>query len=97
MRELGGDEAVARLAFENAAGAIEAVIAKGARQDGDRGFHHVIAACAYHLGRFSARAYSLLNSHLAGANVSPIERAPCARDLCQVATTRIGADLCQVE
>jgi hypothetical protein len=27
------------------------------------------------LGRFSARAYSLLNAHLAGANISPIKRA----------------------
>ena len=75
LRELAGNEALARIAFENAAGAIEAVVAKGVPQDSDRGFHHLIAACAYHLGRFSARAYSLLNSHLDGANVSPIERA----------------------
>ncbi len=75
LRELSGDDALARLAFENAAGAIEAVIAKGDPQDHDRGFHRVITACAYHLGRFSARAFSLLNVHFAEANISPIERS----------------------
>jgi hypothetical protein len=75
LRELHGNADLARVAFEHAAGAIEAVIFKGDRRDRDRGFHHVIAASAYHLGRFSARAYSLLVTHLEDTNVSPIERA----------------------
>ena len=74
LRELGGDEDLARLAFENAASALEAVILKGDRRDSDRGFHYVIAAGAYHLGRFSARAYSLLVSNIDRPNMSPIER-----------------------
>jgi len=73
LRELGGSEDLARLAFENAAGALEAVILKGDR-DPERGFHHFIAAAAYHLGRFSARAYSLLMNNIEHANNSPIER-----------------------
>ena len=75
LRELGGNQDLARVAFEHAAGAIEAVISKGNPSNRDRGFHRVAAASAYHLGRFSARAYSLLVSHLEDANISSIERA----------------------
>jgi hypothetical protein len=74
LRELGGNDDMARLAFENAASALEAVILKGNRRNSDRGFHHLIAAAAYHLGRFSARAYSLLMNNIDHPNVSPIER-----------------------
>ena len=74
LLELEGNPDNARLAFEHAAGAIEAVIAKGDATDHAWGFHHVVAAAAYHLGRFSARAYSLLAGRLADANISPIER-----------------------
>ena len=73
LLELGGNPDVARLAFENAAGAIEAVIAKGDPNDPARDFHNVVAASAYHLGRFSARAYSLLLRTLEG-NASRVER-----------------------
>lgn len=74
LLELEGNLDIARLAFEHAAGAIEAVIAKGDARDEARGFHHIVAASAYHLGRFSAHAYSLLVGTLASANISPIER-----------------------
>jgi superfamily II DNA/RNA helicase len=74
LRELGGDAAQARLAFEQAATALEAVIAKGNRQEVDRDFHFIMAAAAYHLARLSARAYSLLALVEADENFSPIER-----------------------
>ncbi|MGW3541283.1 DEAD/DEAH box helicase [Nocardia niigatensis] len=61
LLEADGDRGLGRQAFENAAIAIEAVIARGAHDD-DRGFHRVVAAAAYHLGLYSARAYSLLSS-----------------------------------
>jgi hypothetical protein len=74
LLELGGNQDASRQAFEHAASAIEAVIAKGDQADPSNGFHHVIAAAAYHLGRFSARAYSLLARILSDANISPTER-----------------------
>lgn len=74
LRELGGDAAQARTAFEQAATALEAVMAKGDRQEADRDFHFVMAAAAYHLAHLSARAYSLLAIVEAGENFSPVER-----------------------
>src|SRR6266446_9921877 len=74
LRELGGDAAQARTAFEQAATALEAVIAKGNRQEVDRDFHFVMAAASYHLAHLSARAYSLLAIVQAEENFSPIER-----------------------
>ena len=75
LRELGGDPARARVAFEQAATALEAVMSKGARGETDRDFHFVMAAAAYHLARLSARAYSLLTIVRGEDNFSPIERA----------------------
>ena len=75
MRELGGDEGTARTAFEQAATALESVIAKGSAADPDRDFHFVMAAGAYHLSHLSARAYSLLSIVAGEANFSAIERA----------------------
>jgi len=74
LRELGGDELQARNAFEQAATALEAVIAKGNRQEVDRDFHFIMAAASYHLAHLSARAYSLLAIVVAEVNFSPIER-----------------------
>lgn len=75
LRELGGDAAQARTAFEQAATALEAVIAKGNRQEVDRDFHFVMAAASYHLAHLSARAYSLLAVVDEDENFSPMEWA----------------------
>jgi len=74
LRELGGNAAQARTAFEQAATALEAVIAKGNRQEVDRDFHFIMAAASYHLAHLSARAYSLLAIVESDENFSPIER-----------------------
>ncbi len=74
LRELDGDPARARTAFEQAATALEAVMAKGNRQEVDRDFHFIIAAASYHLAHLSARAYSLLAIVEADENFSPTER-----------------------
>jgi superfamily II DNA/RNA helicase len=74
LRELGGSPDRARIAFEQAATALEAVIAKGDPADTERHFHLVMAAAAYHLGRFSARAYSLLAGAQGDQNYSTMER-----------------------
>lgn len=75
LRELGGDASQARVAFEQAATALEAVIAKGNRQEVDRDFHFIMAAASYHLAHLSARAYSLLAIVESEENFSIIERA----------------------
>ncbi|MEZ6809302.1 DEAD/DEAH box helicase [Pseudomonas aeruginosa] len=74
LRELGGSDAQARTAFEQAATALEAVIAKGNPDEVDRDFHFVMAAASYHLAHLSARAYSLLAIVAADGNFSPTER-----------------------
>lgn len=75
LRELGGDALQARIAFEQSATALEAVIAKGNRQEIDRDFHFIMAAASYHLAHLSARAYSLLAIVETDENFSLIERA----------------------
>ena len=75
MLEMNGDPAQARVAFVQAATALEAVMAKGNRGEPDRDFHFVIAAASYHLAQLSARAYSLLAIVVNEENFSPLERA----------------------
>lgn len=77
LRELGGDQTVARVAFEQAAAALESVVSRGDPNDVEREFHHVLAAAAYHLARFSARAYSLLIRVRGENNFSVIETMLC--------------------
>lgn len=74
LLEIGGDPSQARVAFEQAATALEAVMAKGDRREADRNFHFVMAAASYHLAHLSARAYSLLAIVAAEENFSPIEQ-----------------------
>ena len=74
LREVDGEAGQARIAFEQAATALEAVVAKGNREEADRDFHFVMAAASYHLAHLSARAYSLLAIVDADDNFSPVER-----------------------
>lgn len=71
--EASGSRTLAQRAFEGAATAIESVIARGATSR-ERGFHRVVAAAAYHLASFSARAYSLLQTALDSGEVTTSER-----------------------
>ncbi|CAN7427599.1 DEAD/DEAH box helicase [Caulobacter sp. LjRoot300] len=73
LLELDGDRGLARTAFEHAASAIEAVLTNG-RAGAARDFHTLVAAAAYHLGRYSARAYSLLHASAEAANLSTPEQ-----------------------
>ncbi|WP_244595745.1 hypothetical protein [Bosea lathyri] len=75
LLEMDGDPAQARLAFVQAATALEAVMAKGNRGESDRDFHFIMAAASYHLAHLSARAYSLLAVVASEENFSPLERA----------------------
>ena len=75
IRREGGDEQLARRAFLQAGEAIEAVVANGVPDDPYRGFLRVLSAAAFHLGRASARAYSMLRTSLDNANLSRLERS----------------------
>ena len=77
FREMGGNPEIYRAAFSKAASSIEDVIYKGDPDDVAHGFHNVLAASAYHLARYSAKAYSLLRGALNEENISPIERGLC--------------------
>lgn len=68
-----GNEETARVAFEHAGEALESVAARGTVTP-ERDFHRLVAAASYHLGRFSARAYSLLHAGIQEANLSTVER-----------------------
>lgn len=75
LRELNGDEGLCLAAFEKAATAITDVIHNGVPKDPERGFHNVLAASAYHLGRFSAKAFSLIQGTIETENLSHMEKA----------------------
>ena len=75
LLEMGGDPAQARIAFEQAATALEAVMARGNRLEADRHFHFVMAAASYHLAHLSARAFSLLTVIAETESFSPMEQA----------------------
>lgn len=74
-RNLGGNDETILRAFELAAESLESVVRNGSPEDESRGFYRVVAAASYHLGRFSARSYSLLAQTLENENQSVIERA----------------------
>lgn len=74
LRELNGDIDLCRAAFEKSATAITDVIHNGNPNDSEKGFHKILAASAYHLGRFSAKAYSLIHSGIESENSSRMEK-----------------------
>jgi replicative superfamily II helicase len=75
LNDQNGDKILVRRGFEQAGNAIEASIANSNRNHPDYGFHITVAASAFHLGRFSARAYSLLKILQQEPNTTPVENA----------------------
>ena len=75
VRERNGDRGLARAAFEHAGEAIEAVVSNGEPRHPQRGFLRLLSASAFHLGRLSARAYSMLVTNVDDENLSRIEKA----------------------
>lgn len=74
LRELERDHDLCSRAFEQAASAIESVVSRGDEQDSRRGFFRIASAASYHLGNYSARSYSMLETSLQGSNLSLAER-----------------------
>jgi len=75
LNDQDGDRSLARRGFEQAGNAIEASIANSDKSHPDYDFHITVAACSFHLGRFSARAYSLLKILQQEPNTTPVENA----------------------
>lgn len=69
-----GESQLLERAFLVAGEAIEAAIHRGEDRI-DRGFHRVTAAVAFHLGRYAARAFSVLPAAIAEQNLAPTETA----------------------
>jgi superfamily II DNA/RNA helicase len=88
LRALDKGHPLLSRAFERAAESIEAVVRRGDPNLTERGFFTVVAAAAYHLGHFSARAFSLFVSGTRDdLNLSPSEvtlRGIFVRDLASV-------------
>lgn len=61
-------------AFLVAGEAIEAAVHRGEERH-DRGFHRVTAAVAFHLGRYAARAFSMVPAGAETLNLAPTEAA----------------------
>lgn len=61
-------------AFLVAGESIEAAVHRGEERH-DRGFHRVTAAVAFHLGRYAARAFSMLPAGTEAQNLAPTEAA----------------------
>ncbi len=74
LRELDGNADLCRAAFEKSATAITDVIHNGNPHDPEKGFHRILAASAYHLGHFSAKAFSLIHPNIEDENLSRMER-----------------------
>lgn len=74
LRELNGDDDLCRAAFEKAAAAITDVVHNGNPNDPEMGFHKILAASAYHLGRFSAKAFSVTYNGIENENLNNMER-----------------------
>ena len=62
-------------AFLIAGEAIEAAVHRGEAGRADRGFNRLSAAVAFHLGRYAARAYSMLPNVVDHENLAPNETA----------------------
>ena len=72
--EENGTQETARIAFENAAWAIESVISNG-EDSAEHDFLCFVAAASYHLARHTARAFSLLATGVCDGNLTVAERS----------------------
>src|SRR6185312_7686355 len=74
LRALESNSPTLDRAFLIAGEAIEAAVHRGDKRL-DRGFHRIAAAVAFHLAKYSARAYSMLPSGAEDENLAPTEQA----------------------
>lgn len=75
LYEQRGPSQLSEKAFENAAKTFEALVRNGDPDDPRRNFYRTIGAASYHLGGYSAVAYSLFSATGENENASPAENA----------------------
>jgi hypothetical protein len=75
LRQVGGDPEVVKQGLYAAAEALESAVRRGEGADIERGFHLTMAAAAFHIGGYAARAFSLFETDLSSLNLASYERA----------------------
>jgi hypothetical protein len=75
LRERSEPTPLLSRSFETAGRAFEALVRNGDPDANERGFERTIAAAAYHLGGYSAIAYSLFSGGTDTLNLAPSEQA----------------------
>lgn len=75
LRDARGDQEVIRRGLYAAAESLESASRHDSQQVPERGFYLTMAAAAFHIGGYAARAYSLFEGQLAGFNLSSYETA----------------------
>ncbi|MWA29849.1 DEAD/DEAH box helicase [Burkholderia pseudomallei] len=75
LREANGAPDLWRRGFARAGNSFEALVQNGSPDDPARGFYRIAGAAAYHLGSFSALAFSLIAQSPVNRNASPAEDA----------------------
>lgn len=75
LKELGGNEQLCKAVFKKSAESISNVINNGSLSDVDRPFHKLIAASSYHIGQYSAKAFSLLRDDLVQDDIGKMQLA----------------------
>lgn len=84
LRQLTPTNALVKRALHISGEAIESAVRRGRPANRERGFNFVMAAAAFHIGGYAARAYSLLEGDLGRLNLSSPEATLAAlmrRDL----------------
>lgn len=84
LRQLSSTEPIISRALRVGGEAIESAVRRGRVKNRQRGFNLTMAAAAFHIGGYAARAYSLLGGDLPGLNLSSPETTLAAlmrRDL----------------
>lgn len=74
LRQAGQEPELTANALRISAEAIESAVRRGEMNDESRGFHLLVAAAAFHIAGFAARAYCLIPSDSAAINLSSCER-----------------------
>ena len=75
LREAEGEPEIWRRGFLRTGNAFESLVQNGSPEAVSHGFFRVIGAASYHLGSYSALAFSLISQGPENRNLAPIEEA----------------------
>jgi hypothetical protein len=75
LKEANGNVEIWRKGFTQAGNIFESLVQNGSPEGLERGFYRVIGAASYHLGNYSALAFSMATQRLPNSNLTPYEDA----------------------